>query len=175
MKATVLIAILAISVVSLAAAGTPAAGTDPLLDQYYSIHKSLAADSVNGVAASAAAIAKFSRQAAGTETQAKTQLLALSDTAAKFNAADLKSARNAFGDLSEKLIAYLKASGSKTNPPYQFHCSMVKKNWLQPDKITRNPYYGSSMPKCGELVQWEKAGESNVEQPMDMGMGGHHH
>jgi hypothetical protein len=30
---------------------------------------------------------------------------------------------------------------------------MVKKNWLQPDKSVRNPYYGSSMLTCGELVK----------------------
>ena len=172
MKASVLIAVLSVSVVSFAVAGTPEAGKDQLLDQYYSIHKNLAADSVNGVAASAAAIAKISRQSAGTEAKAKIQLLALSDTAAKFNAADLKSARNGFGDLSDKLIAYLKASGAKTNPPYQFYCSMVKKNWLQPDKATLNPYYGKSMPDCGELVQSEKSREQTMDMPMDMG---HHH
>jgi hypothetical protein len=157
MKATVLMMIAAVSMVGLAISGTPAAGTDQLLEQYFLIHKNLASDSINGVAASAAEIVKMGRQAAGTETKAKAQLLALSDTAAKLNAADLKSARNGFGDLSDRLIAYLKASGAKTNPPYQFYCSMVKKNWLQPDKATRNPYYGKSMPTCGELVQAEKA------------------
>ena len=170
MKAIVVITILAVSMMGLALAGTTAAGTDQLLGQYYSIQKSLASDSVNGVAVSASEIAKISRQASGTETQAKAQLLALSDTAAKFNAADLKSARNGFGDLSDKLIAYLKASGSKTNPPYQFYCSMVKKNWLQPDKTTRNPYYGKSMLTCGELVQAEKTNDQMMDMPgMDMG------
>lgn len=173
MKATVLITMVAVSIMSLAVAGTMAAGTDQLLGQYYSIQKSLASDSVNGIAVSASEIAKISRQAAGTETQAKVQLLALSDTAAKFNATDLKSARNGFGDLSDKFIAYLKASGSKTNPPYQFYCSMVKKNWLQPDKTTRNPYYGKSMLTCGELVQAEKTNDQMMDMPgMDMG---HHH
>jgi len=172
MKATLLITILAVSIMGLAVAGTAAAGMDQLLGQYYSIQKSLASDSVNGVAASAAEMAKLSRQAAGNESQAKAQLLALSDTAAKFNSADLKSARNGFGDLSDKLIAYMKASGSNTNPPYQFYCSMVMKNWLQPDKTTRNPYYGKSMLTCGELVQPEKANEQIMDMPMDMG---HHH
>jgi hypothetical protein len=153
MKTTVLIMAAAVSMMGLAIAVTPPAGADQLLGQYYSIHKTLASDSISGVAAAAAEMAKISRQTAGSETQAKAQLLALSDTAAKLNAADLKSARNGFGDLSEKLIAYLKASGSRMNPPYQFYCSMAKKNWLQPDKAVRNPYYGSSMPTCGELVK----------------------
>ncbi len=174
MKATVVILMLAVSVAGLLMAGAPATGPDQLLEQYYSIHNSLASDSVNGVAASAAALAKMSRQAAGIETQAKGLLLALSDSAAKFNTADLKSARNGFGDLSDKMIAYLKASGSKTNPPYQFYCSMVKKNWLQSGKATRNPYYGSSMPTCGELVQTEKASGQKMDMPMDESMGHHH-
>jgi hypothetical protein len=172
MKATVLLTLLAVSVIGLAMAAAPLAGADQLLGPYFSIQKSLASDSINGVATSAAEIAKISRQAAASETSAKTQLIALSDVAAKFSAADLKSARNGFGELSDKFIAYVKASKAKTDPPYQFYCPMVKKNWLQPDKVIRNPYYGSSMPKCGELVQWEKANEQTTEEPMDMG---HHH
>lgn len=174
MKANLLFTILAVSITVLGLAGTQAQETDQLLGQYFSIQKSLASDSVNGVATSAAEIAKISRQATATETQGKTQLIALSDVAAKFNAADLKSARNGFGDLSDKLIAYLKASGAKTNPPHQFYCSMVKKNWLQPDKTTRNPYYGKSMLTCGELVQAEKANEQMMDMPMDQSMGHHH-
>jgi hypothetical protein len=134
-------------------AGSGATSVDQLLGQYYVIQNSLAADSTSRVWASAAKIATISRQTAGLEPQAKSQLIALSDAAAKLQAADLKSARNGFGELSDRLIAYLQATGAKRNPPYQFFCPMVKKNWLQPDRETRNPYYGSSMLTCGELVQ----------------------
>ena len=139
---------------------------DQLLDKYFAVHKSLASDSINGVAASAAEIARISRQAAGKEPQASKQLTALSEAAAKLNSTDLKSARNGFGELSERMIAYLKASGTRTKPFYQFYCPMVKRNWLQPDTAVRNPYYGSEMPKCGELVQAEKP----TQAPME-----HHH
>jgi hypothetical protein len=135
------------------------ANLDQIMAPYYQIQKNLASDAFNGVPAAAARIEKISKQAAGANPLAKTSLNALSAAAAKLQATkSLKSARDAFGDLSDKVIAYLKASGSKTDPPYQFYCSMVKKNWLQPDKSTRNPYYGSSMPTCGELVQFGKAG-----------------
>jgi hypothetical protein len=155
MRTTLLVSVLAVSIIGLAMAAAPSATVDQLLGPYFLIHKSLASDSINGVAAAAAELAKVSRQASATEVHAKTQLVALSDAAAKFNSADLKSARNGFGELSDRLIAYIKASGAKTNPPYQFFCSMVKKNWLQPDKATRNPYLGSEMPSCGELVRVE--------------------
>ena len=141
-----------------------------LLEKYFVIHKSLASDSTDGVAASAAEIAKISLQAAAKDARSRSELTALSGAAAKLNSADLKSARNGFGELSERMITYLKSSGVKTNPPYQFYCSMVKKNWLQSDREVRNPYYGSEMPKCGELVQAEKPNEKPAQDPM-----GHHH
>jgi hypothetical protein len=40
---------------------------------------------------------------------------------------------------------------------------MVKKNWLQADKEIRNPYYGSSMLKCGELVQASQPKAAPIE------------
>ena len=134
-------------------AGPPSTLPEQLLGHYYSIQKSLASDSINGVSASAAQMAGISRKAVATEPHTKAQLLALADAATKFQAADLKSARGGFGELSDRLIAFLQATGAKRNPPYQFFCPMVKKNWLQPDKETRNPYYGSAMLKCGELIQ----------------------
>ncbi len=150
---TMLICLSMLLVVGSATAGSPATPLDQLLGQYFLIQKSLASDSIGGVIASASQIEKISRQAAQTESQAKIHLMALSAAAAKLQTTDLKSARNGFGELTDSLIAYLHAAGSKRNPPYQFFCSMAKKNWLQPDKEVRNPYYGSSMSKCGELVQ----------------------
>jgi hypothetical protein len=166
MRKTALFFGLAVSVVVLEVGRSQTVTADQLLGQYFLIHRSLASDSISGVTTSVAEIARISRQAGSGEPQAKIQLTALSGAAARFNAADLKSARNGFGELSDTLIAYLKASGAKTNPPYQFYCSMVKKNWLQPDKSTRNPYYGRSMLECGQLVQPDKTGEQPVEQPM---------
>jgi len=136
-----------------AAANPPAALTDQLLTPYYAIQKSLVSDGMNGVEAAAAKIAQISKRASATQQAGKAELQALSQSAAKFSSTDLKAARTAFGDLSDKLISYIKASNSTKNPPYQYYCPMVKKNWLQPDKGgARNPYYGSSMPTCGELV-----------------------
>lgn len=161
--------ILGVAICGLATGGASASTADRLLRPYYAIQKSLAADSIAGVAGAAADVAKISRQAAQTETQRKAELLAIADSAAKLKATDVKSARNGFGELSQRLITYLKASKERTNPPFQFYCSMVKRHWLQPDKEVRNPYYGSSMPKCGELVQTASE-PSGGEQPA-----GHHH
>jgi hypothetical protein len=145
-----------------AMAGPQTSVADRLLGHYYAIQRSLASDSIAGVSASAAQMADLSRRAAGTETQAKTQLTALANSAARLRATDLKSARNEFGDLSDTLIAYLQTSKAKRNPPYQYYCSMVKKNWLQPGKEIRNPYYGNSMLTCGELVQPSQSAEQHT-------------
>jgi membrane fusion protein, copper/silver efflux system len=161
MKA-ILVGFLLIMAIGSVMAGPPSTLPEQLLEHYYSIQKSLASDSINGVAAAAAQLAKIGRQAAGAEPQAKATLLALADAATKFQAADLKSARGGFGELSDRMIAFLQAAGAKRNPPYQFYCSMVKKNWMQPDKATRNPYYGSEMLTCGELIQ-----PKPVEQQME--------
>ncbi len=96
-------------------------------------------------------MAEIARTAVRAESKAKPELAALADVAAQLDAADLKTARNQFGELSKRLTAYLQAAGIQKKP-YQFYCSMAQKGWLQPDKSTRNPYYGSSMLKCGELV-----------------------
>jgi hypothetical protein len=134
-------------------AGAQPALPEQLLGQYYGIQKSLASDSINGVSAAATQIASLSTKAAVTDVKNKSQFTALANAAQKLKTADLKAARNGFGDLSDALIAYLKTAQTKHNPPYQFYCPMVKKNWLQPDKGIRNPYYGSEMLTCGELVQ----------------------
>ena len=135
------------------APASPAEPSGQLLEHYYSIQKSLASDTTSGVSAAAAAMVKISRQSAGTETKAKAQLAAVADAASKLQTHDLTAARNGFGELSDRLIEYLKANPVKSNPPYQYYCSMVKKSWLQREKGAHNPYYGSEMPTCGELVQ----------------------
>jgi hypothetical protein len=152
MRFTLLSCALMVVVLGMAIANPPAAIAPQLLGHYFTIQKVLAADSLTGVAGAASELSKLSRKAATTQSAGKAELLALSESAEKFGAADLKTARASFGDLSDKMIAFVKASNSPRNPPYQYYCSMVKKNWLQPDKGTRNPYYGSSMLTCGELV-----------------------
>jgi hypothetical protein len=164
---SVLTGLLLIGTAGLLLAGSPSATAEQLLEHYYLIQRSLASDSIEGVSASAAKIADLSRRAAASEPHAKAQLTGLADAASRLRATDLKSARNGFGELSGSLIGYLKAIQAKKDPPYQFYCPMVKKNWLQPDKETRNPYYGSSMLKCGELVQ--------ASQPVGQHMGHNNH
>jgi hypothetical protein len=68
----------------------------------------------------------------------------------------IEKARNMFKKLSRSMINYLKEfngklkSGGKT---YVYYCPMVDATWLQKNEGTRNPYYGSSMLKCGSVKE----------------------
>ena len=66
--------------------------------------------------------------------------------------------REGFEGLSNELIVVVEqfgVYGAKTL--YKFHCPMAFDNkgadWLQMDKDTRNPYFGVSMLKCGQVVE----------------------
>ena len=114
----------------------------PWLDDYLKIQTALSLDKTEGVRASATAIASYARTlgAPGAATvKAATTLAA---------AADLKTARAAFGDLSDAVIAMAGTGNAGVKRAY---CPMVKKYWLQKGEKIENPYYGSQMYRCGEF------------------------
>ena len=69
------------------------------------------------------------------------------------SAADITSAREAFGPLSDGVIALVQADGSKDAAADLkiAYCPMAKRSWLQRDEQVRNPYYGAKMLTCGQL------------------------
>ena len=69
-------------------------------------------------------------------------------------AADVAKARDAFGNLSDAIVAYLQASGSTTGTDVKVaFCPMAGKPWLQKGTAIKNPYFGSRMLECGEIKQ----------------------
>jgi hypothetical protein len=117
-----------------------------LVDPYVRVQSALAADKIDGVKADAAAIAA----AAGTLGEpAKAIAAAASRLEA---AATLKDARVAFGEVSDALLAYAKATGSTMPPGVKMaYCPMANKSWLQKGDKIQNPYYGSEMLDCGSF------------------------
>ena len=156
-----LIALAALAVVTLSPS-LAADAFDPVLGPYDGIHQSLAADSTDGVAEQAASLAKELDALAtgltadeagvsGDELDAVKGHVSDAASAAKELAAagDIEAARDAFGDLSEALVAWRTLSDSG---PAVAYCPMVKKHWLEADAETlENPYYGSSMLRCGSI------------------------
>jgi Cu(I)/Ag(I) efflux system membrane fusion protein len=140
--AAAIVAVLLLSGTSLHASDAMKA----IIASYLDIHARLFTDKMDGVKPAAAAIAvQASSMGAGGATMA---------AAAKRMeaAADLKAAREAFGGLSDAVIAAGKAEGWKDVPDIKMaYCPMVNKSWLQKDGSIRNPYYGPMMPTCGEF------------------------
>ena len=126
------------------AADLPAA----LVDPYLRVQTALAADKIDGLKADAGQIV---RAAGSLGAQAK----AIVDAARQLeSAADVTKARDAFGNLSDAIVAYLQASGSTPGSDVKVaFCPMAAKPWLQKGTAIRNPYYGKSMLECGEIKQ----------------------
>ena len=73
-------------------------------------------------------------------------------------AAGIEPMRKGFETLSNELIAVIGQFGvPRTGTLYKSHCPMAFDNkgayWLQTDEDIRNPYFGASMLKCGEVVE----------------------
>ncbi len=127
---------------------TTAAWANPvqaLLEPYFRIQTALTEDKIEGVKADAEQIGTHARtlgEPAAPMARAATELAA---------AADLNTAREAFGKLSDAVIAYSEATRVPVgNNVHAMYCPMNKKSWLQKSEQVKNPYYGKAMLTCGE-------------------------
>lgn len=118
-----------------------------VFDNYNSIQGTLAQDSLEGVAKTAAAMAKAIRGNSMKMLPATVgqQVEALS------KANDLQAARAAFRGLSESLIQYLKDQKVPPGSYYEVYCPMAGASWLQTDTTVMNPYLGKGMIHCGQI------------------------
>jgi len=68
----------------------------------------------------------------------------------------IDQARDEFIDLSAHMIELLKLFKWNDNTIYLLHCPMADNNngadWLSAESDIRNPYFGSSMLSCGEVI-----------------------
>ncbi len=135
-----------------------------LLPPYYGAQKALARDSVDGLAdmreqlqekiPSAAKQAQHLPEAH--RKHFKMALSKLEKSLAAWKLKNIENARKGFQNVSKEMISLLQdfyqgQSGADT--AYKFYCSMVPAYWLQSGKEAKNPYYGSSMLGCGELLK----------------------
>ncbi|RYJ37659.1 Mercuric transport periplasmic binding protein MerP [Flavobacterium anhuiense] len=65
---------------------------------------------------------------------------------------DLKKQRETFKSLSKSTYDLIKVS-NPTEPIYKQYCPMADADWLSKEKAVKNPYYGSSMLTCGNVVE----------------------
>ena len=117
-----------------------------IVNSYLDVQARLASDRLERVSAEAG---KIEQHAAGMGAAGDT---ILKSAKALGSARDLKGAREAFGGLSDAVIAAGNAQGWKDIPDLRVaYCPMVKKSWIQKELELRNPYYGSTMLTCGEF------------------------
>jgi Cu(I)/Ag(I) efflux system membrane fusion protein len=117
-----------------------------IVGSYLEIQTQLASDKTEGIKASATALA------ARAETLGDAGAPMVKTAKAVADAPDLKGAREAFGPLSDAVVAAAKAEGWKDLGDVKLaYCPMVKRSWLQKDEKINNPYYGTAMATCGEF------------------------
>lgn len=150
----------------------------PILEHYLKIHGSLAGDSMDEVEAQAAAIAVSAKRldagrVTGPHAEHYSNLPASIEKSASelSKAAELEAAREAMMRLSRPLAMW--ATMSSPDGVDVVFCSMAKASWLQRGGEVRNPYYGASMLKCGEVVAGANHDEKGAAK--HSGHDGHHH
>jgi len=133
-------------------------------DPYEAIHAALAADTLEGVAANARKIAVIARSSADSfdagragvpedkASQCQALLPEVVDAANRLaRATTLDEAREAFGELSRPMVRW-RGMFSGNDKPNVVFCPMARKPWLQESGEIANPYYGSKMLRCGDIV-----------------------
>lgn len=134
-----------------------------VVGHYEAMRQSLIRDSAEGIAEHARAIAEAARGLQDDLTAERARvparhldavrellpgLVAGADAVA--GAEDLAASRAAFYELSKPLVRWREHAGGAR--PVVAYCSMANKSWLQPDEPLGNPYYGTSMLRCGTVV-----------------------
>jgi hypothetical protein len=66
---------------------------------------------------------------------------------------DINKQRGHFANLSNNMVALAKSLKLGDQPIYQAYCPMKKANWLSNDKAIKNPYFGTAMLTCGNVVE----------------------
>lgn len=76
-------------------------------------------------------------------------------------AKDISAQREAFKEISKPMAMW--ASMAVPEGINVVYCSMSPGSWLQKGEDIRNPYYGSEMLKCGEIISSSEKGKMEKE------------
>ncbi len=160
------------------------------LDAYLVIGEQLAADTMEEVNAKAHAMIEAFHIV---EDQAPAELWAaheshvqmIHDTGHQLaDSSDIKSARIAYGSLSDSFKHFIAAMGVPTGydkPIYSYVCGMAPDVpeagiWMQTDAPVRNPYFGSAMLRCHSVkTQMSSVSSTDMSGAKDMESHKHSH
>ena len=138
--------------------------TEDILDSYYSVAEKLANDSIEGIGEGLDLIINNSKEIKEMQLDIPEGSLErlneitgkIEGGATQMKGQGLEEARERFKSLSQSVISYLKEFHVKikgAEKTYIYYCPMADASWLQKEEGTRNPYYGSSMLKCGSVKE----------------------
>jgi uncharacterized protein DUF3347 len=130
-------------------------------ETYFEIHKNLSSDIIEGNVVLAEKMMPLVMELKSSEVSLEHQehYKDIPDNLAKAltmlrSGKEISAQREAFKELSKPMSMW--ASMAKPEGIYVVYCSMAPGSWLQQDKDIMNPYYGSEMLKCGEIISSEK-------------------
>ena len=130
-----------------------AQNTNIILNNYISVKNALV--NSNGKAASENINALYNTVKEEENFKQKAELLKASEKLHK--AGDkIDKQRAAFNDVSTVLWELVKGTENVNGIVYYQYCPMKKAYWLSKEKDIKNPYYGSAMLTCGEVVETKK-------------------
>jgi hypothetical protein len=127
----------------------PAAGSrmpSSIVDPYLKIQTALAQDRIDDIRANAGEIATAATALGAPAVKIDTAAVQLA------SAGEIADAREKFGALTDAVVTYM--DGLHLAAPEgvrRAYCPMARKSWLQRGDTLANPYYGMSMPTCGEF------------------------
>jgi len=144
------------------------ARTQRVLEAYDRIVVALAGDELAGVGEAASRIAQDAqndaiKNAAGPMAGAETEK-------------NLVESREHFKGLSDAVAQYVTANyeslgaaleKNKQSMPQKAYCPMANAVWLQNGEKITNPYYGTSMLRCGEFQTWLKPAKKETAAHQD--------
>ena len=134
--------------------------TEGVLAAYERLRAQLASDKVasaedfeNLAEAARTASAAFSGEAKGHLEQLAGAVESVDPGVAE----GLDQVREAFGEISQHLIALLSADPDLAKGRYVFECPMAKSypKWVQQSETVSNPYMGPEMATCGVASAWQ--------------------
>jgi Cu(I)/Ag(I) efflux system membrane fusion protein len=138
--------------------------TGAILDNYYRIAARLAKDSTEGIDENLELIINNSEKIKDIESGIPKNMRErlseitgnIEDGATEMKGIGIEEARNRFKNLSRLTIDFVKELQGEVKGAekiYVYYCPMAGASWLQKEEGTRNPYYGSSMLKCGSVKE----------------------
>ena len=124
-----------------------------LLSQYYNVKDALVAGNGNEASAKASEFIKIANSIDYKLISEGNINALLKDATPISETKDVKVQRLHFANLSNNMVTLAKAMKLTNQTIYQAYCSMKKANWLSNEQAIKNPYYGSAMLTCGNIVE----------------------